>query len=355
MNLIIRGRQCWAWVLLYLTGWSLTLPAGSRDGWIAILLAAGLTLPILAIGCFPSDKFDGTFPTVFRRVYGQTGGTLMVWLLCVLAFWGFCMASLSFVVFLRTVSEEQWPVWLIAAAFLRVVGYVAQGGQGRMALWAEPMVWVVLAALVLSLALTLPDSDWREILPILEHGWDGIAEQTIYVLTVPFVECWFVAVLLFGQSARARQSSLAAVVTGGVLLAWTALRNITVLGQAGAQEVWYPSYTAAGLIEIGRSFQRGEVLVSGSLLLCSVARAAVFLCFLANGLTETIPTLPRRWAIGTAAAVCFAMCVFALGSTLDFLHAEVFYRMLLLPILLAVIGITAIGALWRSRQTKTDG
>lgn len=350
MNLTIRGRQCWALLLLFLTGWSLTLPAGSRDGWIAILIAAGLSLLFLALACVPAERVHGTLSSVFTGVYGRVGGMLILWGLCALAFWGLCMSSLSFVIFLRTVSEEMWPIWLIAVFFLLVVGFVAQGGLRRMALWAEPMVWVVLAALVLSLVLTLPDSEWREILPLLQNGWNGIAEETWYVLTVPFVECWFVIALLWGRSENTRPSCLAAAVTGGVLLAWTALRNITVLGQAGAQAVWYPTYTAAGLIEIGKSFQRGEVLVSGSLLLCSVARAAVFLCFLSDGVTQTLPSLSRRSVVWTAAVACFAVCVLAAGSTLDFQRAEVFYRMLLLPVLLLVAGITAVGALWRTRK-----
>lgn len=350
MNLTIRGRQCWALVLLFLTGWSLTLPAGSRDGWIAILLAAGLSLLFFALTCLPAERIDGGLSDVFTGVYGRIGGNLILWFLCALAFWGLCMSSMSFLVFLRTVSEEKWPIWLIAAFFLLVVGVVAQGGLSRMALWAEPMVWVVLAALVLSLVLTLPDSNWREILPLLGNGWSGIASETWYVLAVPFAECWFAIALLYGRAENTRPSCLTAAVTGGILLAWTALRNITVLGQAGAQAVWYPTYTAAGLIEIGKSFQRGEVLVSGSLLLCSVARAAVFLCFLSDGLTQTLPSIARRSAIWTATVACLVVCILAAGSTLDFQRAEVFYRMLLLPVLLLVAGITAVGAIWRTRK-----
>jgi hypothetical protein len=218
-----------------------------------------------------------------------------------------------------------------------------------MALWAAPMAWVVLAALVLSLALTLPDSDWREVLPLLENK--SIAEETWYALAAPFAECWFVIALLGGQSENTRSGCLAAAVIGGVLLAATALRNLTVLGQSGAQAVWYPSYTAAGLIEIGKSFQRGEVLVSGSLLLCSVARAAVFLCFLSDGLTVSLPSLPRRAVTGTAAAACLAVCILTAGSTGNFQRAELLYRSLLLPILLLVAGITAVGTVWRTRKS----
>ena len=352
MNQTLHGRQCWALVLLLLTGWSLTMPAGSRDGWIAILLAAALSLPLFALYCLPAETLGGSLTDVLNRVYGRIGGTAVLWALCVLAFWGLCMSSLSFVVFLRTVAEEQWPVWLIAGFFLLTVLAAANGGVTRMGLWAEPVVWIVLAALVLSLVLTLKDADWRQALPMLANGWDGIANETAYALAAPFAECWFAAALLFGRSRNLRTGCLAAAATGGVLLAWTALRNITVLGAMGAQAVWYPTYSAAGLIEIGKSFQRGEVLVSGSLLLCSVARAAVFLCFFGDGISDSLPSVSRRTAVTTAAVACFAVCVLSVGGTMDFQRAEVFYRMVLFPILFLVAVFTAVGAVWRSKQSE---
>lgn len=352
MNQILQGRQCWALVLLLLTGWSLTLPAGSRDSWIAIVLAAALSLPLFALYCLPAETLGGGLIDVLNRVYGRIGGTAVLWMLCALSFWGLCMSSLSFVVFLRTVAEEQWPVWLIAGLFLLTVLAAAYGGAPRMGLWAEPVVWIVLAALILSLVLTLKDADWRQALPMLSGGWSGIQDETVYALAAPFAECWFAVALLFGRSQNLRTGCLSAAVTGGVLLAWTALRNVTVLGEMGAQAVWYPTYTAAGLIEIGKSFQRGEVLVSGSLLLCSVTRAAVFLCFFGDGISGSLPSVPRRTAVTTAAAACFAVCLLSVGGTMDFQRAEVFYRMVLFPILLFVAVFTAAGAVRRKKQEK---
>ena len=54
----------------------------------------------------------------------------------------------------------------------------------------------------------------------------------------------------------------------------------------------------------------------------------------------------------TAAAACFAVCVLSVGGTMDFLRAEVFYRMVLFPILLLVAVFTAAGAVWRSRREE---
>lgn len=349
MNQPVRGRQCWSLLLLFLTGWALTTSSGSRDGWIAVLAAAGIGLLLTALFSVPSEQIEGNYVAILHTAYGKIGGIVCTLVLSLLAFWGLCMSALSLVIFLRTTAEGLWPVGLIAVCVVLLAGFIAIGGVERMALWAEPVVWIVLAALVLSLALTLPDADFGQLRPMLAQGWDRMSTDAAKVLAVPFAECWFVIALLSGRSVRMRQSCLLAVLLAGLLLAATALRNVAVLGQAGADAVWYPTFTAAGLIEIGKSFQRGEVLVSGSLLLCGAARTAVFLCFLTDGITETFPQLSRRVTVWTAGAICVLLCVLFAGSTWDFQRAELLYELILLPVLVLFAVVTAVVAVQKAK------
>ena len=343
----IRARQCWALIVLTLCGYALTMPAGGRDEWFAILLAAAAALLLTALYSKPCEQLQTDCFAVLSGVYGRIGGALLGIGLSALAFWGLCMTTLSFVVFLRTAASDRWPVWLIAALMLLTAGWVADGGMRRLALWAEPCVWVVLFALVLSLVLTLPDAETGHLTPFLAEG--GLYSQVTHALALPFAECWFAVALLGGRCGSVRGGAQKAVVTAGVLLTCTALRNVAVLGLAGAQNVWYPTFTAAGLIELGQTFQRGEVLVSGSLLLCIVARAAVFLTFVSEGVSESVPAVPRRPALWGAAALSLILSVALAGSTADFLRAEQLYRILLLPVLLTVSAVTAVGAGWKRK------
>ncbi len=344
------GRQVWCVLVLFFLGWALTMDSGGHDGWIAVLLAGAIGLLLLALFCVPDERLDGDYFSMLRRCYGDFFGRILTALLCLYAFWGLCMTVLSAVVFLRTVSESRWPVALIAAALLAVAGLAVAGGAARMALWTEPILWIVLAALVLSLVLTLPEADVGEAQPMLADGWDGIRGRVFEVLAVPFAECWFAVAVLSGRSAGLRQNGLKAVLTAAVLLALTALRNLAVLGQAGAEQVWYPSFTAAGLVELGESFQRGEVLMSGSLMLCSVLRTAVFLCFLTDGLDSLAPRFRRTQSIGAAGLLCIALCWALAGSTQDFRSAELFYRILSLPLLSCFALLTAVRAIQKGKK-----
>lgn len=348
MSFSVHGRQVWSLLLLFLTGWSLTM-SGGRDSWAAISIAAMAGLLLFALFCVPAEKLGTSWTETMTSCFGALEKPI-IFLLCAFAFWGLCMAVLSYAIFLRTSSDELWPVWLIAASLLTVAGFAAAGGAERLALWAEPMVWIVLASIVLSLVLTMPDADFGNLRPILADGWNGIKTETFMALSVPFAECWFAVSLLGDRSTQLRNSGLAAVVTAGILLSLTALRNIAVLGQAGAQGVWYPTFTAAGLIELGETFQRGEVLVSGSLLICGAARAAVFLCFIADGAKEIVPRASRMGTVTAVGILCAVLCSLTAGSTLDFQRAEMLYRLIALPVIILVAVMTAALAAYRAKN-----
>ena len=173
-------------------------------------------------------------------------------------------------------------MWLLTAALLVCAAASAQHGVRQLALWAQPMVWLVVLALLLSLVLSWKQLDFYELRPILSGGVKDLPKRVYLLLSVPFGEVFYAAAVLGGQGTRIRNGLLRACVLAGVLLSVLYLRNICLLGAEGARGVLYPSYTAASVLSFGEAFQRGEVLISGSLLVCTVARAALILSFFAG-------------------------------------------------------------------------
>ena len=165
----ISSRQVTGVLLVVLSGWSLTMTAqDGRDGWIVLLLAGLCSLPVAALCCLASERMpQGDWFQLPRAAFGTVGGALYVWTLAALAFWSLCMTVLSGVIFLRTVSGGIWPVWLLTAALLVCAAASAQHGVRQLALWAQPMVWLVVLALLLSLVLSWKQLDFYELRPIL--------------------------------------------------------------------------------------------------------------------------------------------------------------------------------------------
>ena len=154
--------------------------------------------------------------------------------------------------------------------------------------------------------------------------------------------------MLGGQGTRIRNGLLRACVLASVLLSVLYLRNICLLGAEGARGVLYPSYTAASVLSFGEAFQRGEVLISGSLLVCTVARAALILSFFA-GCVRAGSTCQKSRGVWLGAILAGLPCILCAGSNQAFGMAQELYQILFLPVV-----VLAAGALFAKVHTKSS-
>ncbi|MGN1031393.1 MAG: GerAB/ArcD/ProY family transporter [Butyricicoccaceae bacterium] len=325
----LTGHQAGALVFLYLTGWSLTMGAqAGRDGWCTILLAALLFLPVCAVFLRPSTIFPGkTLFEVHNHVLGGVLGRLFTLVYLIFALWTLCDVVSGFAAFLTFP-----PLWT-AAALLISGGVLASLGPYRLAQWAEPVVWVTAIVLIASLVLTLSVWDFGELLPLLRTNVQDLGAQSLRVLCEPFFPALFAVGLLFGTGRLPQLGVSRAVVLSGLLLASVYLRNLCLLGLNTMQSVQSPTYAAASLIELGESFQRGEVLISCALALCDILRCAVLLCFLAEGCRSIVPALPRPQCVAVLTLLAFAgaaLCGGRLYSELLYPLMAVFFSVMML-------------------------
>ncbi len=335
----ISSRQVTCLLLVVLSGWSLTMTAqDGRDGWIALLLAGLCSLPVAALCCLACERMpQGDWFQLPRAAFGARGGTLYVWVLAAISLWSLCMTVLSGVIFLRTVSGGIWSVWLLTAELLVCAAAAAHRGVQPLVLWMQPMVWLVVLALLVSLVLSWKQMHVYELRPVLSDGVKDLPKRVYLLLSVPFGEVFYAAAVLGGQGTRIRNGLLRACVLAGILLSVLYLRNICLLGEAGARGVLYPSYTAASVLSFGEAFQRGEVLISGSLLVCTVARAALILSFFA-GCVQTGSTCRKSCAVWLGVILTGVICILCAGSNQAFGMAQQWYQILFLPVVVLAAG-----------------
>lgn len=353
MNNIIHGRQVTCLLLVILSGWSLTMSAANgRDGWLILMFACLGSLLFTVLCCLPAEHMS-TVPwfDIPYTVFGHGFSVVYLLLLSALSFWSLCMSVCNGVIFLRTVSNGAWPVWLLAAAILICAVCTVQHGIQKLALWAEPVIWLIILALFISLLLSWRQLDWSQLFPVLENGWTGIPFRTYLLLSVPFGEVFY-AVAVTGNQAgtQVRTGLLRACVLAGVLLCLLYIRNICLLGAQGANMVLYPSYTAASVLEFGESFQRGEALISGSLIVCAVARIALLLEFLSGSIQAATGKTSRRQIIWCSAVLAGIACVLFTGSNQAFADAQELYQIVFLPVAAAAAGLLYWGV-WRKGKS----
>ena len=320
-------------MLVIWCGWSLTMTAhNGPGGWLVLMLAALLALAFTALCCVPSERIPQvSWFALPRALFGPAGGALYLLAVTVCAFVSLCCSVLSGVIFLRTVSGGQWPVWLLACAVLLCAAAAAQGGIRQLVLWTEPVVWLVLLALAVSLLLSVPHMQQVSLLP---PDLSAVPRQTLLTLSVPFGEVFYAAAVIGADGSRTRSGLQRACVLAGIVLCVLYVRNICLLGTAGARAVLYPSYTAASILSLGESFQRGEALISGSLLLCTAARCALLLTFLSGSLPVLVPRCSRRHTVWISAVLAAAVCTLAAGTNAAFLSRQTAVQQILFPVLL---------------------
>lgn len=347
-----NARQAACLLLVVLSGWSLTMSAADgRDGWIALLFACAASLPLTVLFCLPAERTPQlSWFDLPAAAFGRPLGTLFLAALTALSFWSLCVAVLGGVSFLRTVSGGQWAVWLLAAAVLLCAAAAARGGILRLVLWTEPVIWVVALALAVSVLLSFRQLDWQQLLPMPAAGWGVLSARAVLLLSVPFGEVFYAAALLGGTGTQIRTGLLRGCVLAGVLLCLLYVRNICLLGEAGAQAVLFPSYTAASVLKFGESFQRSEVLISGSLIVCTVARAALLLNFFGCGMQAVTGRCSVQQGVGLGAIAAAVVCTLSAGSSRAFSEGLRLYQQAFLPLVLVAGLLLLLG----TRQNKSS-
>ena len=346
------SRQITCLMLVIWCGWSLTMTAqNGRIGWLVPLLAAIAALLLTALCCVPSEHMPQvSWFALPSAVFGSVGGTLYLLIVTVCAFVSLCLSVLSGVIFLRTVSGGQWPVWLLTAAVLLCAAAAAQGGIRQLVLWTEPVMWLVLIALAVSVVLSLPQ---MQRISLFSPDLSAVPLQTYLMVALPFGEVFYAAAVFGADGRRTRFGLQRACVLSGIVLCVLYLRNICLLGEAGAQAVLYPSYTAASILSFGESFQRGEALISGSLLLCTAARAALLLTFLSGSVPVLVRRCSARRAVWISAAAAAVICIWSAGTNASFLAVQHTVQRVFLPVILLAALLLAFGVCRYEKHRKT--
>lgn len=337
MHDTVTRRQIMALLFIFLTGSSMTVGYLGRDGWLSILLAALAAVPLCFIYLRPVWLCPGeSFFSVNRLLYGKIIGGLINFLYSALGFLALVFSLAAFISYIHTVSLSETPRLLIGLPMALSAAVLVRGGVRRLARWAEPVFYVVLLSLIVSCAMTAQDLSFARLQPILYDGMRPVVQNGARILAAPFLEGFFLISLL--ERSREKKRSLGgvvpAVLLSGAVILMVYLRNSMLLGE-GAWLPYYPSYTAASLITLGDFFQREEVLVSGSYVLCDLLKIAVLLSYLVRGCQSFSPRLPVGVSAFVFSALALAGALFCFDGVMDFLGSLPFYRsMLFFPLLL---------------------
>ncbi|MFF2890317.1 endospore germination permease [Paenibacillus sp. NPDC057967] len=334
MNEMMSGRQ-FALLAAYISvGDSMlvlpTIPtsAAKQNAWVSALvgLCAGLLIVWLlsAIGkLYPRL----TLVQYVEKLFGKWLGKIVS--ICFIFYLFLSLAAHTREIgdFMTTQMMPETPIQAIHIMYAGILVMAARLGMETIARTGEFFFSFLLLLLFVFFLFLIPDIKVNHLLPFWDGGLKPILRGSITMTAYPFME---LAVLLMvipsvDKPEKVRSSFLKGALFGGLVLLLIILLSILVLGPDYATRSMYPSYALAKKIDVGKFFQRLEVLLAFMWLLTSFIKSAVFFNALQIAVAQTAGLRSEKGMELPFGMLLVFFAVLISSNVIEFLNADIYW------------------------------
>ncbi|MCL1873283.1 MAG: endospore germination permease [Clostridiales bacterium] len=330
-----------------------------QDGWLGSVVGGLLAIPMFFIYFRLLHVYPGKdIFQILTIVCGRIVGKLLIFLYLLFAFLFAATALGYFIQFVNTVSLAHTPKYLLAALSVITCMALCQKGLSAFGRYSEFVFGAVVIFALAAVTLSLPQAELYHVKPLFSGDWQRLWQQGYAFFSNPFAGAFLLTGVLDALHPKEKlQSSLG----WGLIIAWalliaTEFRNYSVLGNEVMAGLFYPSYSAAGLIKVGEFFQRIEVLSALGILFSQITRAAVAVFFICRGLANLCRlddyhklAVPVGFWVFNLSLLLFTSSVEAFSWFDNFRYSLVLPPLVILPLLIWLIGEI------RFRRKKLEG
>ena len=334
--------QAIAILLMFNFGSSAVVGIGSgvgQDGWIAVLLAALITIPVLwvyarIISLNPGKGFFTAVEPLLGRVIGKLAIAVMTWYALHLC----ALVLRNFSEFIQITSMRETPQLPIMIIMAMTVYTLARNGGKALGKWALATTPIVLGIVTLTVLLSLNIMNPSNFLPILEHPVGEIANSTFQAFSFPFAETvMFLGIADFVRpSDNPRKIYLTGLFLSAVVLLVVKVRNLMVLGPAVVSVEYYPSYIAASIINLGDFLSRIEGSISVNFMLAGITKIALCLITASRGIACLFGVPDWRKLVAPMGLTAVMLAQGLYGSTMESFSFVKYYPNYAIPFEIAL-------------------
>lgn len=234
-----------------LTGYT----SAGRNLWVSYIIAFAAVTPLYLIyvrlsSLFPGKSLYGMTECIFGKIAGKIISAVYV-LFC-LSISAMTVRSVS--EFANVVSLDKTPQMLILVFCVAVCFYIASRGICPMAKFAALFLPVLLLIVFLFNVLSLNIYEYGNISPVKADNLPEILDCATVCFAFPAAESIiFLSASSYVKSEKksGRKIYIWALVISFVTILFIVLNNIFVLGIPTMTKLYYPTYAAVSLIDIG--------------------------------------------------------------------------------------------------------
>ena len=336
-------RQGMSLITMYLLGSSLVIAGGLAeqwDTWLSILLAYGMTLPLAIIYArlmklSPDGDYYDLQLKLFGPVFGRVTAILYVWFAYHLG--ALVIRNFSEFIQLDSLSEQAQYLTAIPMGVLAI--WCVISGRMTLARWAAFMFPIfVIVVIVISLLST---QLWQSgnLMPFLYDGFDPVLQDAFSIAAFPFAEAILLPFVLhpLRETRHATRLWILSFTISMAIFTLVALRNLLVLGSEYISTLFYPSYIAIGLINIGNFLDRLEVAIAAVFVIGGFVKITVCLYAASLGMSKVLKMGDSRSFAAPIGILMIVLSQFVYKNILDtYRFAFVMYKFYILPTSVAI-------------------
>ena len=327
-----------------------------QDTWIAILLAAVLTIPFFLVYSRIITLFRGkNIYEISETLLGKIGGKIVTVLLTWYCIHLAALVMRNFSEFVQISSMPETPQVPIAILIMLASAYLASSSMRCVGKWSVVGIVVIFSVIILTLMATIKHFKIDDILPIREYPWKKIIMSSYMVVSFPFLET--VVFLCLGETlekdCKPHMVHLYSLMLMVIMFLMVFFRNITLLGRKMMEISYYPSYLTARIIELGGFATRIEGSISFNFVVGGITKIAVCIMAAANGLKSMFNFPSYRTMVFPAAFLALAISVTLYSSTMEMFNFIKYYAIYAIPFQIIIPLILWIaGEIYTRRKNK---
>lgn len=232
-----------------------------QDAWIVILIAMLIGLGFVWVYTELQNMFpDKNYPEIITSILGNVIGMPLAFLYTFHFLWTAARNLREFGELMIITILPETPLWIILLVFVLVSIYVLIKGMESLARTSEiilPVILFFMLGLFLLLSLS-GDIDIKKLAPVLGGGITPVLKTVPSVAYFPFSELYVFLMYwcYVNEKEDIRRISIKVVILSGILLCFTLMLDITVLGSK------YSSIAAIPLVEAIRLINVRDIITN---------------------------------------------------------------------------------------------
>ena len=359
LNDKISNRQLQILLVLDILGTGVTvLPrtaavSAGRDGWVSVLAAALAAAAVVWLaatlaGRFPSMSFPDYTAALLSKPLAAVLSVGLIGKLVVT-----CALELRvFGEIIRHTMLPETPFPVVCALMLLVSAYAAGKGYETRARIGEILIFIVVLPLVFIFALAARETDFTNLLPVMETPPVDIlkgAGQSLFAFTG--MELVLLAYPYLARPKRARGAAVGAVLLTGGLMAAVTVITIARFTAAGTVSSPWPVLDMMDTVDLPGSFiERQEALMMTFWIVSLFAVVNAGLFFSSLLLRDVVKRGKHFWYVLGLIPVIFLFSLCPADMTQTYVLLRLLNRVLGTALYFGVIPILLVIALLRRKK-----